>query len=165
MKHYENGSVSLELAEIIQINQLVQDCIDFDGFKRWYDSLSDQEQCALTVTLCEFAYQAGFDEEIYEDALFEANIEVQNPLVVHATSFHKPYEFLNLFGLYTWLTQLNSTERFTVFKMFVYLFGKADRNRYDNKCEGKENCGHWWHQDLTDERVVQAILKRMSTQY
>jgi hypothetical protein len=156
MKYDENGSAYLELPDIIRVHQLVRGGIDFDGFKRWHDSLSIPEQSALTATLCEFAYQAGFDEDTYSDALSGASLDASNPLVVHAKSFHKPYEFLNLFGLYTWLTQLDEAKRLTVFKLFVYLFGKAEWACYQE--ETKESCNHWWHRDLLDERVVQAIL-------
>jgi hypothetical protein len=156
MKYDENGSAYLELPDIIRVNQLVRGRIDFSGFKQWYDALSIPEQSALTTTLCGFVYQAGFDEETYSDALSEAGLDTSNPLVVHAKSFDKPYEFLNLFGLYTWLTQLDEAKRLTVFKMFVYLFGKAEGSCYQR--ETKKSCNHWWHRDLLDERVVQAIL-------
>jgi hypothetical protein len=156
MKQHDDGSASLELPDIIRVNQLVRSRIDFDSFKAWYESLSVSEQSALTTTLCEFAYQVGFDAKIYQDALSEAKIDADNPIVIHAASFHKPYEFLNLFGLYTWLSQLNHDERFTAFKMFVYLFGIAESNCCQR--ETKESCNHWWHRDLLDDRVVQAIL-------
>ena len=42
MKRNEDGSVYLELPDIIRVNQLVRERIDFDGFKEWYDSLSAQ---------------------------------------------------------------------------------------------------------------------------
>lgn len=156
MKRDEDGSVYLELPDIIRVNQLVRERIDFEGFQEWYDSLSVPEQSALTATLCEFAYQAGFDEETYNEALSEANLDLNSSLVVHAKSFHQPYEFLDLSGLYVWLVQLDKAERFTVFRMFVYLFGKAEGKCYQR--ETKEPCSHWWHRDLLDEKVVQAIL-------
>lgn len=156
MKYAEDGSVYLELPDIIRVNQLVRGRIDFDGFKEWYNSLPIPGQSVLITTLCEFAYQAGFDGGICREALSEADLDADNPLVVHTMSFHKPYEFLNLFGLCTWLTRLDEAKRFTVFKVYVYLFGKAEGARYQQ--ETKESCNHWWHRDLLDERVVQAII-------
>lgn len=40
MKYATDGSASLELSDIIRVNQLVRNQIDFDGFKEWYDSLA-----------------------------------------------------------------------------------------------------------------------------
>jgi hypothetical protein len=156
MKYGPNGTVSLELADIIRVNQLVRNQIDFEGFQEWYDSLSVPEQTALITSLFNFAFQAGTEEEIYEEALNAASLDLENPLVVQAKSFHKPYRFLNLFEMDPWLTQLDKVERFTVFKMCVYLFGTAERKVFQG--ETKESCNHWWHRDLLDERVVQALL-------
>lgn len=94
MKHHEDGWISLELSEVIRVNQLVRGRINFNDFKGWYDSLPVSEQCALVVKLCEFAYQAGFDEEVYNEALSEANINPGDPLIVHAASVHKPFDLL-----------------------------------------------------------------------
>jgi len=134
----------------------VRNQIDFEGFIEWYDSLSVLAQSTLITTLCEFAFQAGADEGIYKDALAAAALDSANPLVMQAKSFHNPYEFLNLFGLRSWLTQLDIAERFTVFKMYVYLFGTAEGRVFQGAAS--KGCSHWWHRDLLDERVVQDLL-------
>jgi len=156
MKYDPEGLVTFELADIIRVNQLVRGQIDFEGFKEWYESLSIPEQSSLITTLCEFAFQAGAGEEIYKEALMAATLDAGNPLVVQAKSFHKPFRFLNMYGLRSWLTQLEQTERFTVFKMYVYLFGIAEGRVFQGAT--RDYCSHWWHRDLLDERVVQALL-------
>jgi len=115
------------------------------------------EQIALIVTLYECAHQAGFNEQIYKEALTEAALKKDDVLVCKSLSFHEPDKYLDLVGFEEWLTQLNNTSRFTVFKMCVYLFAKAESNVYKN--ETKESCNHWWHRDLLDEKVLQSILK------
>jgi hypothetical protein len=40
--------------------------------------------------------------------------------------------------------------------MYVYLFGTAEGRVYQGAT--REGCNHWWHRDLLDERVVQALL-------
>jgi len=156
MKYGPEGLVTLELADIIRINQLVRGRIHFEGFKEWYDSLSVQAQSALIASLCHFAFQAGADGDTYKSAFASAAIDSSNPLVMKAKSFHDPYEFLNLSGLNSWLTQLDKTERFTVFKMYVYLFGTVEGRVFQGAT--RDGCNQWWHRDLLDERVVQALL-------
>jgi len=146
----------LELPDLIRINQLIRTHIDFDQFKQWYDVLAVPQQCALITKLCEFAYQAGFTPATYQEALAEAGLEASDPLIKKAASFHKPYAYLDLHSLHYWAVELTDIERFTVFRKFVYLFGKAEGNVY--KHETKEGCNHWWHRNLLDERVVHAIL-------
>jgi len=48
VKTTQRGRVFLELRDVIRLNLLVRDRIDFDGFKRWYDTLYIPEQAALT---------------------------------------------------------------------------------------------------------------------
>jgi hypothetical protein len=40
--------------------------------------------------------------------------------------------------------------------LIVLLFGIAEGRVF--RAETKATCNHWWHRDLTDERVVQDIL-------
>ena len=155
MKPGGKGLFYLELQDAIRVNQLVRGRIDFDAFKEWYISLSTPEQSALSVALYEFACQAEFDEKTYNEALSEAKLSPNAPLALYAKSFHKPH-FTDLKGLHNWTTQLNDSDRFTVFRMLVYLFGKAEGTLYER--ESKQHCNHWWHRDLLDERVIQALL-------
>ncbi len=62
----------------------------------------------------------------------------------------------DLVGLHAWLLELSETDRLIVFALAVYLFGKAEGRVY--RQEEKQWCNHWWHRDLLDERVVNAIL-------
>lgn len=157
MKSNNEGLVSLELIDLIRINQLVRNYIDFDKFEKWYNSLSVLEQSALTTTLCDFSYQAEFDEATYNEALKEAGIDSDNSLVKYAVSFYnKRRRYLDIHSFYKWLIQLQDVERFVVFRNFVYLFGKAEGIVYRH--ETKEGCNHWWHRNLLDEKVVQSLL-------
>jgi len=152
LKHTES-SFSLDIYDEIKINKLVRGKIDFEGFLLWYNSLCQAEQCTLITELYELAYQAGFKNNniFYKDALKDAHLDDDNPLVIKTMSFS-----FDLDGLEDWLIQLNHTERLTVFKLCVYIFGKIESNVYKN--ETKENCNHWWHRDLLDNQVVQSIL-------
>ncbi|HEY9402008.1 MAG TPA: DUF5958 family protein [Pyrinomonadaceae bacterium] len=155
MKEHENQFFLLDLSEIIRVNQLVRQNIDFDGFIAWYEKLSIPERCALITALFEFAYQAGVNEGMYEEALSAANINKGHPLVEKAKGFFSEY-FSDLASLHNWLFGLSETDRSVVFTLAVFLFGKAEGRVYAQ--EDKEWCNHWWHRDLLDERVVKSIL-------
>ena len=160
MKQHDDGIASLELTDIIRVNQLVRGRTDFDSFKSWYDSLlSASEQSALIGVLIDFAYQAGFDEQVYQEAVSVSQVAPDNPIVRLAASPDGLFQHVIAQGHrdgYAWLMQLDDSERFVVFSLFVHVFGKAEGRRYQ-ECN-KDTCGAWWHRDLSDERVVQAIL-------
>jgi hypothetical protein len=155
MKEQEDQWFTLELAEIIRVNQLVRRKIDFDGFTSWFEELSVPERCSLTTILFEFAYQAGVDESTYDISLATANIGKDNSLAERSRQFFRT-SFSDLAGLHKWLQQLPEDDRFVVFKLGVYLFGQAEGRVYD--AEKKDWCNHWWHRDLLDERVVNSLI-------
>lgn len=155
MKEHEGQWFSLELPEIIKVNQLIRRTIDVEGFNSWYSQLPVSEKCALIYALFEFAYQAGVDESIYTEALSAARIDTDHPLIeTFGTFMGKNYP--DWLSLHKWVMQLSEAERFIIFTFAVPLFGKAEGRVYRN--ELKEWCNHWWHRDLLDDRVVNSIL-------
>jgi hypothetical protein len=157
MKEYEKGCFFLELPEIIRVNQLVRNQINLGDFKGWYAQLSAPEQQTLISALFEFAYQAGVDEQVWKEALNTGNLEINNEMVQTLKSFH-----VNDLGLHDWggfqdwLVELLSPERDTLFVLAVFLFGTAEGKVFSK--EQKDWCNHWWHRDLLDKRVVEALL-------
>lgn len=155
MKEHGDQWFSLELPEIIRVNQLIRQTIDVEGFNSWYEQLPVPEKCALIHTLFEFAYQAGVDQNIYAEALSAANLEIEHPLIeIFRTFIGKNYP--DWIRFHEWIKQLSEADRFIIFTFAVHLFGKAEGRSYRN--EQKEWCNHWWHRDLSDERVVDSIL-------
>ena len=154
MKEVGNGFFQLELSEIIRANQLVREKIDLEGFAAWHEQLSLPEQLALTGCLCEFAWQAGVDETVWNEAVSAANLK--DSLVAKTGSFLRKPHFLDLVGFDNWLKPLEESDRFAIFTFSVHLFGVAEGRVYRN--EQKAYCNHWWHRDLLDERVVQHLL-------
>jgi hypothetical protein len=154
MRNSEEDWFSLELSEVVRVNQLIRRRIDFEAFKEWYERLSAPEQFALIFTLFEFAYQAGADESAWR-ALTTAHLENHDQLIERAKSFLEGI-FADWSKFHEWVMRLPDSERFTIFTVAVYLFGVAEGRVYRN--EKKEYCNHWWHRNLLDERVVEAIL-------
>jgi hypothetical protein len=143
-----------ELTDLIRVNQLIRGRIDFDGFWAWYGSLELARRRALAYLLCEFAYQAGVTDAIWDDALAASGLPASDPVVqqVLATSRGE----LPLFRLYEFLEAVPEKDLPAAFRLFVYLFGTAEGRVY--RGESKEHCNHWWHRDLLDERVVRDLL-------
>jgi hypothetical protein len=157
MQENEKGSFCLELLEIIKVNQLVRNQINFDAFKTWYTKLSVGEQQALTSTLLEFAYQAGVDNLVWDEALTLGKNLITNDLAQSFISFHMLEPgFYDWGGLHKWQKELSDIDRDAMFALAVYLFGTAEGRVY--RQERKEWCNHWWHRDLLDSRVVEALL-------
>jgi len=158
MEQTQQGNISFDYRDLIRINRLIRFGIDFEAFKHWYDVLSVQEQSALVTVLCLFAYQAGITNSVYQDALRDANLEPNDPTVSRAELFHKRSGApgLDLQGMYRWLTQLDEGLRSTVFRQFVYLFGKAEGERYRG-CRSGNTCNHWWHRDLPTEEELSNL--------
>jgi len=154
VKTTQRGRVLLELRDVIRLNLLVRDRIDFDGFKRWYHTLYIPEQAALTCVLCEFACQAGFDDATCRQAIIDAMLDPTDPTVIQAQSFCRVYK-MDVAGLYGWMLQLEDIKRVTVFRYYIYLFGHAEGKTYP-ACRDSGQCNHWWHGDLPTQHELDA---------
>ena len=147
----------MSLHEIIKINQLVRGRIDIDGFKEWYRQLSTHEQLDLINYLHEFAYQAGANDHTWADVLSLAELGRDVVIAQNIKSFHVAELGLHLTGdFHSWLENLSEDDRYTTFVILVYLFGLAEGSVFRN--ETINSCNHWWHRNLLDSRVVEAIL-------
>lgn len=147
--------MEFELADLIRVNQLVRGRIDFEEFHFWYASLPPEQRRALTNLLCEFAYQAGVDHAIWDQALTVSGQSADDPVVQQVFAIckiqHPEYR------LYELVMTVPENELPTVFRLFVYLYGTAEGKVF--RSEPKESCNHWWHRDLLDERVVRDLLE------
>ena len=147
----------MSLHDIIKINQLVRGRIDIDGFEEWYRQLSTHQQLALINCLYMFAYQAGADEHTWAEALSLAEPGSDLVIAQNIKSFHVAELGLHLSGDFdSWLKNLSEDYRYTTFVILVYLFGVAEGSVFRN--ETINSCNHWWHRNLLDSRVVEAIL-------
>lgn len=143
-----------ELADLIRMNQLVRGRIDIDGFQAWFASLPLERRRALTYQLCEFAYQAGVDNALWDDAFSVSGLHAADPVVRQALVVGRGEN--PVFRLYDLVVAVPEDDLAIVFPLFVQLFGLAEGRVY--RGESPEYCNHWWHRDLLDERVVQDLL-------
>jgi len=143
-----------ELADLIRVNQLARQRIDFEGFRAWYDALPNDRRRALTYLLCEFAHQAGVRDATWDEALAASGLPGDDPVVRQIWSVRRDEH--PLFRLYEFVLAVPEDLLPTAFRLFVYLFGTAEGRAY--RGESAEHCNHWWHRDLLDERVVRDLL-------
>ena len=151
-----NNHWYFDLADAIRANRLIRGRVDFPEFTSWYQSLSPVQQGCLVRALCEFAYQAGVGDGVYAEALRTAGLSAEDSVVQQARGLWRG-KFSELCWLDDHWTKLAERERFTVFTMVVHLFAVAEGRVL--RAETKAYCNHWWHRDLLDDRVVQAILR------
>ena len=163
MKPHSPEWALLEVSDIIRVNQLVRARTDTGAFEKWYRGLSLPEQTALTVTLIEFAGQAEPNELEWQKAI-EVTGLIKNPeLIERLRAYVGGTYFRGDNSLhFRWLHAASETDRAAAFWLAAHLFGLAERRRFHScrvfRAKMKDHCTHWWHQDLLDDRVVEAIL-------
>jgi Family of unknown function (DUF5958) len=153
MKLHENKWI-LELPDLIRVNQFVRHHINFYDFNLWYQELTLSQQQTLTNALCEFAYQAGVNDDICDEAFNLSDLS-STQVAEQFLSFHRK-KHPDLWGIYQWIMRESEKELHSIFKLFVFLFGVAESKVY--RAETKANCNHWWHRDLLNDRVAQDLL-------
>jgi len=154
MKQQHNEYWRIELADEIRLNRLIRGRLDFEAFTSWYRSLIPNQQACLVSTLREYAYEAGVDDGVYAEALQGAGLIAADPAVQQAQGILRQTNAG--FWIYQHLPELAEGDRFTVFTISVHLFAVAEGRVF--RAHTKDHCNHWWHRDLLDDRVVQAIL-------
>ena len=149
--------VRLELPDLIRMNRLVRGRIDIEGFVAWHRDLDDGEGLQLIDSLVAYAGEAGFDADTYAEAMGAAGLDATTALAQEVASFWQPgWTRPDRIGLRKWLGGLDDDSREWMLRWAVFLFGTAEGRVYRN--EHPASCNHWWHRDLTDERVVEALL-------
>jgi hypothetical protein len=156
-----DGSVQMELADLICMNRLIRETIDLAGFQDWYACLAPGEQVVLLSELHLCAQQAGAREDTFDAAVETARMSKDHPLIMALSGFrggiYRGEDPPNgLRGETEWLASLHSDERLLLLPVLVHCFGIAEGRVY--AAEVAESCNHWWHRDLLDDRVVNDLL-------
>jgi len=151
----EGDKLFLEKADIIRMNQLILRQTNYRDFLAWYESLDADAQATLIGGLCQYAYQAGVNETVYQVASQDAALD-RDERFLSMMKKVRGDSGLNIGGLIEWLRSVNTHDRARAFKLFVYLFGEAERRV--RQTEDRKTCNHWWHRNLEDPRIVECIL-------
>lgn len=151
--------VILELPDLIRMNRLVRGGIDIEGFAVWFEQLGDDEGRGLIDTVITYACEAGVTEPIYAEALRRAGLSVDDAWVATLTDrFRGDGPDRSHRGLQRVRDDIKVADRAELRRLLgwaVHVFGVAEGRV---SADPAESCNHWWHRDLTDDRVVQDLL-------
>jgi hypothetical protein len=150
----EGDKVSLDKGAIIRMNQLVLRKTDYTRFRDWYQSLDVDEQAVLIGGLCQYAYHSGVDDCIYQIASQDAGLAQDQPFLNMMKQVQSA-SGLNIGGFVQWLRSASPQDREQAFRLFVHLFGEAERKA--RRIENPKACNHWWHRNLEDPTIVESI--------
>jgi hypothetical protein len=142
----------LNLLNLILLNQYVQGIVTRQEVDKWFLSLEENKKQFSVKELWILATQAQVIEGDIPKAMELAGLRPSNIPVIMVSkgevSFHKRgYKLSKLKG-----TVLNQA-----FWFVLECFALAERRRKEK--EGTRECNHWWHKDLSDERVIKEILE------
>jgi hypothetical protein len=144
------------------MNALVQDKLDVDRFKEWYQNLNLDERSILTCGLFDYGAH-DYTGTNWSEIVQLSGLNPESPLLAKVLSFEferglssEPWSFQTL-SMLSWIRGINETERFQVFMLGMYLFGINEGHRFAS-CN-RATCQHWWHQDLKNPQVVRELLK------
>jgi hypothetical protein len=139
----------MKLEEEIFLNQLAQGIKRMTEGEAWFMKLSDQNKVATLRELNAMIMQASPRPLDVEVAIQRSSIPGRMPQCVMAT---KPNLKVQLAKIAT----LSRAEQPRSFRFLVALLGAADERR--RKTKPLDLVNHWWHRDLSDERIVTEIL-------
>ena len=143
----------LTTSELILLNQYVQGVVPRIKIDNWFLSFSEDEKQSLVKSVWLLAVQAQIREDDIPAATSVAGLKPTHTPVVMiskgSVSLHnRGYELSKLSG-----TLLNQA-----FFLVLESLALAERRRKER--EDPVTCNHWWHKNLSDEKVIKEILKK-----
>lgn len=147
---------SFDLADSIQLNQLVRDGVDEHGFRAWLARLGVDAQAEVAY----FAY--AYAGEAYVDGATCDAVAAAVAPPPEAVAFVR-----RMIGerssrqteLQRWFREIEPDARARAARFFLHLFARADESRR-GACGRPGDCNHDWHRDLLDPAVVEDLLRR-----
>lgn len=143
----------------IYLNQLVQGAKPLAAGEQWFSELSDKAQVEILEKLAHFALQAGAGGADVDAAIARSGLRAGytpcRVLVAHTKDNQKASSALRV--ALSKMSTLPADERSKSFLLLIALFWVADQRRRERNFDP---VNHWWHRDLSDDRVVADILAR-----
>jgi hypothetical protein len=122
---------------------------------KWFLALKETEKQSVVKNIWALAIQAQVIESDIQDAIGAAGLKpTQTPVVMiskgNVSLHNRGYK----------LSILKDTVLNQAFFLVLECFAIAERRRKEK--EDPLNCNHWWHKDLSDERIIKEILEKYS---
>lgn len=142
------------MQEEIIINQYAQGIKPIDELLEWYNSFDIEKKRSILIEIWSLANQAKVNEGDVENARIIAGLKVTHTPVRMLYSKTQPFKNRGFK-----VANLKGKEQVQAFLLILNCFAIAEQRR-KSKCDAeKENCNHWWHQDLSNPKLIQEILK------
>jgi hypothetical protein len=140
----------LKISELILINQYGQKIIIKEKLIEWFLSLTDDEKRDTINDIWILAVEAGIIESDVNEAIKRANLKPTNTPVVMLINSKLPFRQRGGGHNFKGSVQLQA------FLLNIECLTIADERRRNLVCKG--SCSHWWHKDLSSEKVIKEIL-------
>lgn len=144
----------LDTSKLLLLNKYVQGIEKREEVVNWIISNNEESKQRLVQELWMLAIEAGIRNEDIDRAAINAGLKLTHTPVVmlktgNLTLHKRGYDLVNQRGIV-----LNQA-----LLLVLECFAIAERRRKENECGS--TCNHWWHKDLSDEKVVKEILENM----
>jgi len=145
--------VNLNIKELIFLNQYVQGIVTKGQILEWLSAYDEETKQNILREVWVLAVQANTVEEDIDEAVKRAGLKLT----------HTPTRMLYKSGIpfrnrgYS-LSDLKGKELLQALQLVIECFAIAE-NRRRLTCS-PERCNHWWHQDLSNPKIVEKILER-----
>lgn len=144
----------LGIQEEVILNQYAQGIKPLSELLEWYNSFDVDKKRSILIEIWSLANQAGVEEDDVENARITVGLKVTHVPVRMLYSEKLPFKSRGFK-----IADLKGKEQIQAFLMILNCFAIAERRR-KSRCDAeKQNCNHWWHQDLSNPKLIQEILK------
>lgn len=141
----------LTLSNLILLNQYAQGIVTRQEVEKWFLSLAENEKQSSVKEVWILATQALVTEGDIPKATEVAGLKSTHTPVVMILNGDVPF-----YKRGYRLSELKGIVLNQAFWFVLECFALAERRRKEK--EGTTECNHWWHKDLSDERVIKEIL-------
>ncbi len=142
----------LTIQELVLLNQYVQGVVLKKEIYNWFSSLVERDKQSVVKSIWVLATQAQVIESDIPIATLAADLKPTHTPVVMISKGD-----VSLYNRGYRLSELKGTILNQAFLLVLECFALAERRRKEK--EGTSECNHWWHKDLSDERVIKEILQ------
>jgi hypothetical protein len=140
----------MNIKDDIFINQIIQDVKTIEEGKDWFNKLEPEYQREILGFIGRMSRQARANEADVDLAIRNSKLK---PTYTPCVLLKKGELNLQI----SKILNLPMDEYNKTFVLFINLFKIADERRRVLMCKG--NCSHWWHKDLSSEKVIEQILE------
>ena len=142
----------LTIDEEIFLNQFSQGIHSLDEMNHWFETHDLQNKRDIMENLFNMVVQSHPRYDDIQESIIYLKKEKTSSAVM-LTNRNKPFE---KFGYL--ICNLPEKELQNGFDILLLTLSKADGRR--RKYENADECSHWWHKDLSDEKYLDTIRQK-----